>query len=75
MISDQTLALDLKGPGLNPMVLVDLPGIIQHHTRYVLVPIMHSSQWLCSMPVLLIIVFVEAYIPRLLRFLLVVAPH
>lgn len=33
VISDETLALDLRGPGLNPMVLVDLPGIIQHHTR------------------------------------------
>lgn len=33
VISNETLALDVRGPGLNPMVLVDLPGIIQHHTQ------------------------------------------
>eukprot|EP00041_Stephanoeca_diplocostata_P002705 m.29306 g.29306 ORF g.29306 m.29306 type:complete len:925 (-) comp13698_c0_seq6:3131-5905(-) len=31
-VSDATIALDIRGPGLRPMVLVDLPGIIQHHT-------------------------------------------
>ncbi|EGD78795.1 hypothetical protein PTSG_01771 [Salpingoeca rosetta] len=33
VVSSRTLALELEGPGLQPMVLVDLPGIIQHHTR------------------------------------------
>lgn len=33
VVSMQTLALDVRGPGLTPMVLVDLPGIIQHHTQ------------------------------------------
>ena len=33
MVSGKTLSLELEGPGLQPMVLVDLPGIIQHHTR------------------------------------------
>eukprot|EP00730_Choanoeca_flexa_P018456 TRINITY_DN8975_c0_g1_i3.p1 TRINITY_DN8975_c0_g1~~TRINITY_DN8975_c0_g1_i3.p1 ORF type:complete len:948 (+),score=268.23 TRINITY_DN8975_c0_g1_i3:156-2999(+) len=33
VVSATTLALDLRGPGLQPMVLVDLPGIIQHHTK------------------------------------------
>eukprot|EP00053_Salpingoeca_punica_P018575 m.182669 g.182669 ORF g.182669 m.182669 type:complete len:956 (-) comp17462_c0_seq2:449-3316(-) len=32
-VSMKTLALDIRGPGLQPMVLVDLPGIIQHHTQ------------------------------------------
>ena len=29
VVSSTPLALDLRGPGLQPMVLVDLPGIIQ----------------------------------------------
>eukprot|EP00048_Salpingoeca_helianthica_P011798 m.170518 g.170518 ORF g.170518 m.170518 type:complete len:898 (+) comp15276_c5_seq1:542-3235(+) len=33
VVSMQTLAIDVRGPGLAPMVLVDLPGIIQHHTQ------------------------------------------
>lgn len=32
-VSNQTLAIDVRGPDLAPMVLVDLPGIIQHHTQ------------------------------------------
>lgn len=32
-VSTETLSLDVRGPGLNPMVLVDLPGLIQHHTQ------------------------------------------
>ena len=32
-VSETTIALDIRGPGLRPMVLVDLPGIIQHTTR------------------------------------------
>eukprot|EP00039_Didymoeca_costata_P013101 m.194567 g.194567 ORF g.194567 m.194567 type:complete len:902 (+) comp15676_c0_seq2:91-2796(+) len=31
-ISSQTIGLYVRGPGLRPMVLVDLPGLIQHHT-------------------------------------------
>lgn len=31
-VSSTTIALDVRGPGLRPMVLVDLPGMIQHHT-------------------------------------------
>eukprot|EP00056_Hartaetosiga_gracilis_P019475 m.14367 g.14367 ORF g.14367 m.14367 type:complete len:967 (-) comp7723_c0_seq1:93-2993(-) len=33
VVSNQTISLELHGPGLQPMVLVDLPGVIQHHTR------------------------------------------
>eukprot|EP00055_Hartaetosiga_balthica_P016779 m.107749 g.107749 ORF g.107749 m.107749 type:complete len:963 (+) comp9180_c0_seq1:308-3196(+) len=33
VVSSQTISLELHGPGLQPMVLVDLPGVIQHHTR------------------------------------------
>lgn len=33
VVSTQPLSLEVTGPGLNPMVLVDLPGIIQHHTQ------------------------------------------
>lgn len=29
VVSSKTLSLELQGPGLQPMVLVDLPGIIQ----------------------------------------------
>eukprot|EP00040_Diaphanoeca_grandis_P023940 m.130923 g.130923 ORF g.130923 m.130923 type:complete len:950 (+) comp29511_c0_seq2:200-3049(+) len=31
-VADKTISLDVRGPGLRPMVLVDLPGMIQHHT-------------------------------------------
>lgn len=31
-VSKTTISLDVRGPGLRPMVLVDLPGMIQHHT-------------------------------------------
>eukprot|EP00043_Microstomoeca_roanoka_P015343 m.153701 g.153701 ORF g.153701 m.153701 type:complete len:1019 (+) comp16240_c11_seq1:115-3171(+) len=33
VVSHKTLAIELEGPGLQPMVLVDLPGVIQHHTK------------------------------------------
>eukprot|EP01147_Barroeca_monosierra_P005650 gene5650-8955_t len=33
VVSTKSLVLELEGPGLQPMVLVDLPGIIQHHTQ------------------------------------------
>ena len=31
-VSGHTISLNVRGPGLRPMVLVDLPGLIQHHT-------------------------------------------
>ena len=31
-VSSSTIALNVRGPGLRPMILVDLPGLIQHHT-------------------------------------------
>jgi len=33
VVAPGSVAIDVRGPGLYPMVLVDLPGIIQHHTR------------------------------------------
>eukprot|EP00050_Salpingoeca_kvevrii_P006276 m.288416 g.288416 ORF g.288416 m.288416 type:complete len:946 (+) comp11961_c0_seq1:182-3019(+) len=33
VVSPETVALEVRGPGLHPMVLVDLPGIINHHTQ------------------------------------------
>jgi optic atrophy protein 1 len=31
-VSCEKIALNVRGPGLRPMILVDLPGLIQHHT-------------------------------------------
>jgi optic atrophy protein 1 len=31
-VSSSTISLNVRGPGLRPMILVDLPGLIQHHT-------------------------------------------
>lgn len=31
-VSTKTISLNVRGPGLRPMILVDLPGLIQHHT-------------------------------------------
>eukprot|EP00051_Salpingoeca_urceolata_P031731 m.12712 g.12712 ORF g.12712 m.12712 type:complete len:998 (-) comp4343_c0_seq1:112-3105(-) len=32
VVSSEPLSLVVRGPGLHPLVLVDLPGMIQHHT-------------------------------------------
>lgn len=77
VVSTKSLVLELEGPGLQPMVLVDLPGIIQVTCSFIILILRqyrfcliyhyfyHRLQWFLS---LLVVVFLLVIVLLLLCY-------